>query len=257
MRIKNAQALARMRIAGQMVADCFSLLRANIQPGVSIKMLDQMVEAYISKQGAQPLYKGYRGSSAEHPPFPGVICASVNHEICHGLPDNRILKEGDIIGVDIGLRYKGFCGDACVTFPVGQISAQAQRLLDVAKKALYVGVQAAQVNGYLNDVGYAIHAFADKQGVSVVREWGGHGIGRALHESPSVSHIRQEERGIRLRPGMTFTIEPMINAGGHEWILLPDGWTVITKDGQLSAQFEHTLAITKNGPEILTPWDVA
>lgn len=257
MRIKNAQALARMRIAGQMVADCFALLRSNIQPGVSIKMLDQLVEAYIAKHGAQPLYKGYRGSSAEHPPFPGVICASVNHEICHGLPDHRILKEGDIIGIDIGLKYKGFCGDACVTFPVGQISPQAQRLLEVAKKALYVGIEAAQVNAFLNEIGHAIHNFADRQGVSVVREWGGHGIGRALHESPSVSHIRQEERGPRLRPGMTFTIEPMINAGGHDWILLPDGWTVITKDGQLSAQFEHTIAITKNGPEILTPWDVA
>lgn len=255
MRMKNAKALARMRVAGQMVADCFTLLRENIQPGVNIKTLDQMVEEYIYKQGAEPLYKGYRGSSAEHPPFPGVICASVNHEICHGLPNDRILKEGDIIGIDIGLKYKGYCGDACVTFPVGVIPPPAQRLLEVAKQALYVGLKAAQASGYLNDIGRAIHNFADMHGVSVVREWGGHGIGRALHESPSVSHVRQAGNGLKLRPGMTFTIEPMINAGAHDWILLPDGWTVITKDGQLSAQFEHTIAITANGPEILTPWD--
>ncbi len=255
MRMKNAKAIARMRVAGQMVADCFALLRENIQPGVNIQTLDHLVEAYIAKQGAEPLYKGYQGSSAEHPPFPGVICASVNHEICHGLPNDRILKEGDIIGIDIGLKYKGYCGDACVTFPVGAISSQAQRLLDLAKQALYVGVEAAQTHGYLNDIGRAIHGFADKHGVSVVREWGGHGIGRALHESPSVSHVRQAGYGPKLRPGMTFTIEPMINAGAHDWILLPDGWTVITKDGQLSAQFEHTILITTNGPEILTPWD--
>lgn len=256
MKIKNARALARMRIAGQMVADCFALLRAAIQPGANIRVLDQMVETYIRDQGAEPLYKGYQGSSADHPPFPGVICASVNHEICHGLPNDRFLKEGDIIGVDIGLKYKGFCGDACVTFPVGQISAQAQRLLDVSKEALYVGIAAAQPGADLFDVGHAINDYADAHGVSVVHEWGGHGIGRALHEAPSVSHIRQNGRGLKLRPGMTFTIEPMINLGTHKWILLPDGWTVITQDGKLSAQFEHTIAITPNGPEILTPWDV-
>lgn len=255
MNIKNSRAIARMRVAGQMVADCFAILRENIQPGVNIRLLDQMVEDYIYKQGAEPLYKGYQGSSAEHPPFPGVICASVNHEICHGLPNDRILKEGDIIGVDIGLKHKGFCGDACVTFPVGKISPQAQRLLDITKKALYLGIEAAQSGGYLYDIGQAIQDFTDTQGVSVVHEWGGHGIGRNLHESPSVSHIRQQTRGPRLRPGMTFTVEPMINLGTHEWIMLPDGWTVITRDGKLSAQFEHTLVITHNGPEILTPWD--
>ncbi|MEZ4645432.1 MAG: type I methionyl aminopeptidase [Chloroflexota bacterium] len=255
MNIKNPRAIARMRVAGQMVADCFAILRDNIKPGVNIRLLDQMVEDYITKHDAEPLYKGYQGSSAEHPPFPGVICASVNHEICHGLPNDRILKEGDIIGVDIGLKYKGFCGDACVTFPVGNISPQAQRLLDITKKALYLGIEAAQSGGYLYDIGRAIEDFTDTQGVSVVHEWGGHGIGRRLHEAPSVSHIRQPDHGPKLRPGMTFTIEPMINMGTHEWILLPDGWTVITRDGKLSAQYEHTIAITHNGPEILTPWD--
>lgn len=254
MNLKNGRALARMRVAGNLVAECFALLRENIKPGVSLYALDQAVESYIRKYGAEPLYKGYRGSSANHPPFPGVICASVNQEICHGLPNQRLLKEGDIVGIDIGLRYQGFCGDACVTYPVGKISPQAQRLLEITQKALYTGIEAAQPGKYLNDIGQAIHNYADTQQVSVVQEWGGHGIGRALHESPSVSHVRQQQNGPKLRPGLTFTIEPMINLGTHEWILLPDGWTVITKDGQLSAQFEHTLAITPNGPEILTPW---
>ncbi|RMH00703.1 MAG: type I methionyl aminopeptidase [Chloroflexi bacterium] len=252
MRLKGPKALARMRVAGRLVAECFALLEENIKPGVTLRELDQLVESYIEKQGAQPLYKGYRGSSVDHPPFPGVICASVNHEICHGIPDGRVLKEGDVVGIDIGLRYKGFCGDACVTFPVGNVSPQVERLLAIGQEALRVGIEAAQPGNYLNDIGRAIHDYADSQGVSVVREWGGHGIGRALHESPSVSHVRQPQPGPRLRPGMTFTIEPMINAGRPEWILLNDGWTVITADGSLSVQFEHTIAITPNGPEILT-----
>jgi len=252
MKLRNPKALARMRDSGRMVAECFALLEENIKPGVSLRVLDDLVEKYIEDRKATPLYKGYQGSGADHPPFPGVICASINHEICHGLPDERILKEGDIIGIDIGLKYRGYCGDACVTFPVGKVSAKTQRLLNVAKQCLHVGIEAAQKGGYLNDIGTAIHNYADTQGVSVVREWGGHGVGRNLHEAPSVSHIRQPGKGPRLRQGMTFTIEPMINAGTHEWLLLNDGWTVITTDGALSAQFEHTIAIGKNGPLIMT-----
>jgi methionyl aminopeptidase len=168
------------------------------------------------------------------------------------LPNNRFLKEGDIVAIDIGLRYRGFCGDACYTFPVGKVSARAQRMLDITQECLRRGIAAAQNGRFLNDIGEVIHNYADSQGVSVVREWGGHGIGRSLHESPSVGHVRQEQRGPRLRPGMTFTIEPMINEGVAEWILLNDGWTVVTADGKLSAQFEHTIAITNHGPEILT-----
>lgn len=252
MKLKNEKAIGRMRVAGRMVAECFQLLGENIRPGANLHALDKLVEQYIAVQGAEPLYKGYTGSQNNHPPFPGVICASVNNEICHGLPNDRFLKEGDIVAIDIGLRHKGFCGDACYTFPVGKISARAQRLLDITQECLRRGIEAAQNGKFLNDIGRAIHAYADSQGVSVVREWGGHGIGRALHESPSVSHVRQSQHGPRLRPGMTFTIEPMINEGGHDWILLNDGWTVVTADGKLSAQFEHTIAITKNGPEILT-----
>lgn len=252
MRLKNPKEIARMRVSGQLVAECFALLEENIKPGVSLRVLDQMVEKMIRDRGAEPLYKGYQGRSAEHPPFPGVICASVNHEICHGLPNDRVLVEGDVVGIDIGLKYKGYCGDACVTYPVGRVAPHVERLLGIGKEALRVGIAAAQAGNYLNDVGTAIENYADTQHVTVVQEWGGHGIGRSLHEPPSVSHIRQDKRGPRLIPGMTFTIEPMINEGTHEWILLNDGWTVITKDGKLSVQFEHTLAITRNGPEILT-----
>lgn len=241
-----------MRDAGRMVAECFALLEENIQPGVSLIVLDKLVEDYIAAQGAEPLYKGYEGSSAEHPPFPGVICASVNHEICHGIPNGRILKEGDVIGIDIGLRYRGYCGDACYTFPVGAVAPHTEALMTIGKECLRLGIEAAQAGNYLNDIGRAINDYADTQGVSVVREWGGHGIGRALHEAPSVSHVRQPQRGPKLRPGMTFTVEPMINAGTSEWFLLNDGWTVITADGSLSVQYEHTIAVTKNGPEILT-----
>lgn len=252
MRFKNKRHLNKMRDSGRMVAECFALLGENIKPGVSLIELDQKVEKYIVDNGAAPLYKGYTGSANNHPPFPGVICASVNHEICHGIPNGRILKEGDVIGIDIGLKYKGWCGDACVTFPVGKVSARTQRMLDIGKACLQKGIDAVQAGGHLHDIGTAIHGYADSQNVSVVREWGGHGIGRNLHESPSVSHVRQATKGPRFRPGMTFTIEPMINEGGFEWILLPDGWTVITADGKLSVQFEHSIAVGPNGPIILT-----
>lgn len=250
--LRNAQALARMRAAGRIVAETFEIINENIKPGISLRELDAISEKYLRGQGAVPLYKGYRGNPPEHPPFPGVICASVNQEICHGLPDGRVLKEGDIVGIDIGLKYKDYCGDACVTYGVGQISAETQRLLDIAKRCLDLGIAAAQPDRPLNDIGRAIEKYATRQKVSVVREWGGHGLGKTLHEAPSVSHVRDDNRGPKMRPGMTFTIEPMINLGSHEWVLLDDGWTVVTTDGQLSAQFEHSVAITRHGPEILT-----
>jgi methionyl aminopeptidase len=250
--IKKPKEIARMRDAGRMVAECFAILEENVKPGVTLQELDDRVENYLRKRGAKPLYKGYQGSSAEHPPFPGVICASINNEICHGIPDGRTLKDGDIIGIDIGLRYRGWCGDACVTFAIGDISDDAKELLDITKECLARGIDAAQSGNVLNDIGIAIENYAEEKGVTVVREWGGHGIGRQLHEQPSVSHVRQPSPGPELRPGMVFTIEPMINAGSYKWLLLDDGWTVVTADGSLSAQFEHTVAITDNGLEILT-----
>jgi methionyl aminopeptidase len=249
---KTPKDIRKMREAGRLVAEAFQILESKIQPGISLAELDRLTESFIISKGARPLYKGYRGGDPNHPPFPGTICASVNDEICHGIPDGRTLKAGDIIGIDIGLKLDGFCGDACKTFAVGDISPKAQRLLQVAEQCLQVGIDAVEPKGHLNDIGRAIEDYADTQGVSVVREWGGHGIGRDLHEPPSVSHNRQPGRGLKLRPGMVFTIEPMINLGTYRWVLLPDQWTVKTADGELSAQFEHTIAIKKNGIEILT-----
>ena len=250
--LKNRRAINQMRQAGGLVAETFDIIAGYIKPGVSLKELDHIAEDYLRSKGAAPLYKGYRGNPPDSPPFPGVICASVNEEVCHGLPDGRVLKEGDIVGIDIGLKYKGYCGDACVTYGVGQISAEATYLLDIAQKCLQIGIEAAKPGNHLNDIGRAIQGYADTKNVSVVREWGGHGLGKSLHEAPSVSHVREQSLGPKLRPGMVFTIEPMINLGTYEWQLLDDGWTVVTADGRLSAQFEHTIAITKFGPEILS-----
>jgi methionyl aminopeptidase len=250
--IRKPKEISRMRDAGRLVAECFAILEENVKEGVSLEELDKKVEKYLKRRGAKPLYKGYQGSSAGHPPFPGVICASVNHEICHGIPDGRVLKDGDIIGIDIGLRYRGWCGDACVTYAIGEITPEAHRLMDIARECLRLGIEATGPGKNLNAIGRTIEDYADTQDVTVVREYGGHGIGRDLHEPPSVSHIRHKNQGPEIRPGMVFTIEPMINAGSYEWAMLDDGWTVITADGSLSAQFEHTVAITDHGLEILT-----
>lgn len=250
--LKRPADIARLREAGRLVAEAFEELRKAIRPGVTLKELDQLATEYITQRGAQPLYKGYRGNPPNHPPFPGTICASVNNEICHGLPTARALREGDIVGIDIGLKLNGYCGDACVTYPVGPVSAKAQHLLKVTEEALKRGIQAAQAGRRLSDIGAAIQIYAESQKCSVVREWGGHGIGKNLHEAPSVPHTGPAGEGPRLRPGMVFTIEPMINAGRADCRILPDGWTVVTIDGSLSAQFEHTIAITEKGPEILS-----
>ncbi len=255
--IKTRKDIAGMKAAGQLVADAFGLMRGLIRPGVVLRDVDQAVTAFLRQNRAEPLYLNYRGTPPSHPPFPGVICASVNHEVCHGLPDSRVLKDGDIVGIDIGLSYKGYCGDACVTFPVGTISAEAQKLLRVTQEALRRGIAAAQPGRSLTDIGALIQIYVESQGFSIVREWGGHGIGKKLHEPPHVPHIGPAGQGPKLRPGMTFTIEPMVNVGTHTWTLLADGWTVVTNDGKLSAQFEHSIAITDHGAEILTPWDTA
>ncbi len=250
--LKSQKALGKLRDANRLVAETFQVISEHIKPGISLRELDHLAETHLTSQGAAPLYKGYQGSPPTHPPFPGVICASINEEVCHGLPDDRILKEGDIVGIDIGLRLNGYCGDACVTFGVGEISKEAHRLLKITRKCLEIGIEAAQPGAQLNDIGRAIEKYATKQNVSVIREWGGHGVGKSLHEAPSVSHVREDKPGPRLRPGMVFTVEPMINLGTHEWTLLDDGWTVVTNDKALSAQFEHTIAITPKGPEILS-----
>lgn len=250
--LKNQKDLAGLREANRLVAETFEQLRLAIRPGLTLRELDRLATETITRRGAQPLYRGYRGNPPTHPPFPGTICTAVNNEICHGLPNDRVLREGDIVGVDLGLKLNGYCGDACVTLPVGPISAKAQRLLTVTQECLRRGIQAAQVGRRLSDIGAAIQIYAEGQGFSVVREWGGHGIGKRLHEAPSVPHVGPAGEGPRLKPGMVFTIEPMINAGRPDCRMLADGWTVVTSDGSLSAQFEHTIAVTPHGPEILS-----
>ncbi len=250
--IKTPNEIKGMRAAGRIVAQAFGVLRDAVRPGVTLRALDDQVAAFLEREGAQTLYKGYRGRPPKHPPFPGVICASVNNEICHGFPDERVLNEGDIVGIDIGLKYKGWCGDSCVTFAVGQVAPETQRLLEVAQQALHQGIGAARVGEPLSNIGAAIQKHAEGHGYSVVYDWGGHGIGRNLHEAPSVPHRGRAGLGPKLRPGMIFTVEPMINQGTPQWAMLPDGWTVVTRDGKLSAQFEHTIVVTPNGPEILS-----
>jgi methionyl aminopeptidase len=250
--LKRPQEIEALREAGRLVAMTFQELEPKIRPGARLSDIDDLATEFIVSHGAKPLYKGYQGNPPSHPPFPGTICASVNEEICHGIPDERALREGDIVGIDIGLRLNGFCGDACITFPVGRISREARRLLDVTKECLEIGIAAAQPGKQLGVIGAAIQSYAESNGFNVVRVWGGHGIGRNLHEAPSVSHVGPANQGPVIRPGMTFTIEPMINAGTAEWHVLSDGWTVVTDDGALSAQFEHTIAITEEGPVILS-----
>lgn len=256
--LKSRQQLERLRDAGRLVAQTFEMLRKHIRPGVTTAELDALAEDFICSRGAEPVYKGYGGVPARRnqpgrQPFPAAICTSVNDVICHGIPSRRQrLREGDIIGIDIGVRYKGWVGDSCVTFPVGNVAATTQRLLETTERCLLLGIAQAQAGNTLGDIGAAIQRYAEAQGFSVVREYTGHGVGRNLHEEPTVLHYGEPRTGRRLMSGMVFTIEPMVNIGGSGTRLERDGWTVRTSDGSLSAQFEHAIAITDNGPLVLT-----
>ncbi|HEX4714516.1 MAG TPA: type I methionyl aminopeptidase [Ktedonobacteraceae bacterium] len=256
--LKSRQEIGHLREAGRLVAETFEVLRPYVVPGTSTAELDKIAEDFLLSRGGKPIYKGYgarpaRGGQPAVPPFPATICASVNDVICHGIPNReQKLSEGDIIGVDIGVLYKGWVGDSCVTYPVGKLSEQAQLLMEVTYKCMELGINEARANKRLGDVGAAIQTYAESHGFSVVRELVGHGVGRSLHEDPQVLHYGKPNTGERLRPGMVFIVEPMINVGTFETKTLPDRWTICTKDGKLSAQFEHTLAITDGAPEILT-----
>ncbi|MBI9043204.1 MAG: type I methionyl aminopeptidase [Anaerolineaceae bacterium] len=247
--IKKSHEIKALRKSARLVTEILEKIQDAISPGVSLVELDELVAEQIKEVGAEPLYKGYKQSSNQ-PPFPGIITTSLNQEVCHGIPNARILKKGDILSIDIGLRYEGWCGDTCVTLPVGGISKEAQDLIDATRKSLAEGIQAAKSGSHLSDIGAAIEAFAKKQGYGVVREYGGHSIGKELHES-FVPHTGPGGRGPILEPGMVLNIEPMLNIGKPSVKLLSDGWTVVTTDGSLSAQFEQTIVITKNGPDIL------
>lgn len=256
--LKSSKEITQLRAAGRIVAETYEKLRTFIVPGMTTGELDQIAEEYICSRGAKPIYKGYGAKSARNgheaiPPFPGTICVAINDVICHGIPSmQEPLQEGDIIGIDIGVLYQGWVGDACVTFGVGKLTSQAQQLLEVSKRCLELGIEQARPNKRLGDIGAAIQTYAEAHGFSTVREWYGHGVGHSLHEDPGVPHFGRPNTGLRIRKGMVFTIEPMINVGGPETRVMSDLWTVKTADGSLSAQFEHCLAITDGEPEILT-----
>lgn len=251
--LKSRQQIAALRDAGKLVAETFEVLRPYVVPGVTTVELDRIAEEHIRKAGAEPIYKGYVPRGARIPPFPGTICSSVNDVICHGIPGAKPpLKNGDIIGVDIGVILNGWVGDSCMTYAVGTIDQRSQKLMEVAQRALELGIEAARGGNRLGDIGAAIQQYTEATGFSVVREYTGHGVGRKLHEEPTVLHYGIPGTGLKLKPGMVFTIEPMINAGHAETQLMPDYWTVKTADGSRSAQFEHTIAITDGAPQILT-----
>jgi methionyl aminopeptidase len=242
---KSPQEIDRMRVAGRMVAEILELLRQRVVPGVTTSELDRLAEAECKKRKARPAFKGYCG-------FPFSICASPNEKVVHGFPDDEPLKEGDLLSIDFGVVYDGFYGDSAITLPVAEVDCEKQRLLKVTQHSLELGIEAAVVDRRLSDVSHAVQSFVEKEGFSVVREFVGHGIGRQLHEAPQVPNFGRPGQGPRLKAGMTIAIEPMVNAGSSGVTILEDGWTAVTLDGKPSAHFEHTLAITDNGPEILT-----
>lgn len=243
--IKTPQQIEKMHQAGRLLASVHRELRKQIQPGVKTIELDEFVEDYLVQRGAYPEQKGYEG-------FPYSICASVNDEICHGFPSERTLENGDIITVDMVVRIGDWLADSAWSYRVGEVSPEADDLLKVTKACLYEGIKKAQVGNRLGDIGHAIQSYAESRGYSVVREFIGHGIGQDMHEDPQVLHYGKAGRGLRIQEGMVFTIEPMINIGKPDLTMDDNGWTARTRDGSLSAQYEHTLAITKDGPIILT-----
>ncbi|MGE4282929.1 MAG: type I methionyl aminopeptidase [Clostridia bacterium] len=243
--IKSAQEIEYMRHAGQIVSETHKLLEKAIRPGVTTKELDSIAEEYIRSQGAEPSFKGYNG-------FPASICASVNEEVVHGIPGLTKLKDGNIISIDIGAIYKGYHGDAARTHPVGNISEEAKRLIQVTRDSFFEGLKFAVEGNRLSDISSAIQKYVECHGYSVVRDFVGHGIGQQMHEEPQIPNFGNPGRGPRLLTGMALAIEPMVNAGKHHVKILPNRWTVITVDGSFSAHYEHTIVIGQEGPEILT-----
>ncbi|MGL4772806.1 MAG: type I methionyl aminopeptidase [Clostridium sp.] len=243
--IKNDKQIELMRIAGRIVAETLLLVEKNVKPGITTAELDSIAEEFITKHGAKPSFKGLYG-------FPSSLCISVNEQVVHGKPGSYILKEGDIVSVDCGAFINGFHGDAARTFPVGNVSLEAQKLIDVTKDCFFEGVKFAQVGNRLTDISHEIQSYVEANGFSVVRDFVGHGIGTKVHEDPEVPNFGKPGRGPKLSAGMVLAIEPMINAGKYKVKTLGDNWTVVTSDGSLSAHYENTVAILPDGPEILT-----
>ncbi len=243
--IKSPEEIKAMRESGKLTAELCALLKEKIKPGITTLSLDDLALSWIRKKNAQPAFLGYHG-------YPKSICSSVNEEVVHGIPGSRVLVEGDIVGIDVGVIYNGFYGDMAFTAAIGQISAEARKLLEVTEQSLYAGIREAQVFHRLTDISHAVQEHAEKNGFSVVQQYVGHGIGRQMHEDPQVPNYGAPGCGPVLKPGMTMAIEPMVNMGTYEVEVLADGWTVVTKDRKLSAHFEHSILIGDNGPEILT-----
>ncbi len=243
--LKSANEIVLIKAAGEIVRYVLQQLEGTIKPGIRTIELDRVAEEKIRLKGGRPAFKGYKG-------FPGNICTSINEEVIHGIPGERLLKAGDIISIDVGVEFQGYFADSAATFAVGKISDRAQRLMDVTKKALYIGIEKSGCENRVSDISAAIQGFVEANHYSVVREFVGHGIGRKMHEDPAVPNFGRPHTGHRLRPGMVIAIEPMVNEGNFEIELLPDNWTAVTKDRSLSAHFEHTVYITEKGPEILT-----
>ena len=243
--LKSPAEIEKMRKSNRIVAEVLASIKDVARPGIATIELERLCEEELKKRKVRPAFKGYRG-------YPYCLCTSVNEEVVHGMPSNRVLREGDIISVDVGVDCDGYYGDAAITMPIGRISEQASRLIDVTEVALRRAIEKAQVGNRLFDISYAVQSYVEENGFSVVRAFVGHGIGRDLHEAPQVPNFGTPGRGVRLKAGMVFAIEPMINAGGSDIVILDDGWTAVTKDGSLSAHFEHTIAITENGPCILS-----
>ncbi len=247
--LKSREDLERMRRAGQIVAEVLERLQAEVRPGVTTLELDRIAEEITRKRGAVPAFKGYRVGTRV---FPASLCVSINEEVVHGIPSGRTLEEGDIVGLDFGVVVDGYYGDAAVTVAIGKISAEAQHLLDATRESLWQGIRTIKVGSRLGDLSHAIQSYAEGAGLSVVREFVGHGIGRRLHEEPQVPNFGEPGRGRLLREGMVLAIEPMLNLGEPGVLVKDDGWTAVTRDGSLSAHFEHSVAITADGPVVLT-----
>jgi methionyl aminopeptidase len=242
---KSEAEIAKMARAGAVLRGCLELLGANVEPGITTKELDVLAEKYIRLNGGVPTFKGYRG-------FPASICASPNDMVVHGIPDKTRLKDGDILGVDVGVTMDGYIADAAMTFPVGEISDVAARLLRVTEESLMRGIAQCKVGNRVGDISHAVQTYVEAHGFSVVRAMVGHGVGREMHEDPQVPNYGSPGQGPALREGMVIAIEPMVNVGGYEVEVGEDSWAIYTKDGSLSAHFEHTVAITRSGPRILT-----
>ena len=250
--IKSPRELEAMRQAGQVVARMIAAITRAVEPGMTTKDLDDVAVQELRRNGAKPAFLGYPSEAPEHLRFPATICTSVNEEIVHGIPGDRVLREGDLVKCDVGAIVDGMHGDAAVTLPVGEVSEEAKRLIETTRESLNRAIAQVRAGARLGDIGAAVQGYAEAQGYGVVREYVGHGIGRRLHEEPQVPNFGEAGRGQMLRAGMAIAIEPMLNVGTWRTKTLDDGWTVVTADGRLSAHFEHTMAVGEDGAEVMT-----